>query len=909
MGTHSRLRRRHRLEGYLAAIFALIVCGTASVAGTALPQPVLVGDLNTTPGEGSDPGLSGFFPTIGSQTLFDAVTPTTGRELWRTDGTAEGTRLVADLWPARESSFPQRFGSVGGVLFFSATDGATDALWRSDGSAAGTWRVSGLSPSSQFHNASAPVDVGGIAYFAAWDDDAGRELWRSDGTPEGTWLVRDIAPGEKGSDPRWLSALGDLLFFSASDGERDRELWVSDGTEEGTRQVADLYPGPIGSSPKELVALGDVVLFVAHEMTGERLWRVDATGTTVEPVAESDSFSDATELRAAGDLVYFIAFDLVYGLQVWRTDGTEEGTLRLTGSDASAGSGAVSLRDSAFAGGALFFPHWTETYGTELWRSDGTPEGTYLVKDLLPGEDPSWPKDLLGVGDEVMLVAFLGADETGLWRSDGTEAGTSLVSVFPTPAGVQPPAGLARAGAAVVFAATDEASGRELWSTRLPSGATQLLADLHVGTRDASPGPFTFLDGIAHFQIDEGESDWAAWRSDGSLLGTRRIDPEEPGSLASRLADATPFGSHLLFFAFGRTQLWKIQRDDPEPTWVRNLESTSLATASGRMVEWNGALWFFTRLGFSSTHVLWRTDGTEEGTSISLSGSGSVVEPAQLVAAGDRLVFATGSGELWASDGTQAGTALLASGLGEVRNLVAAATQVFFSALGPDCELWRSDGTDLGTRCVAEQLVGVDLVTPFGDGVLFEATDAEHGAELWWSDGSEPGTRLVRDVAPGPASAVLRELVPAEGHVFFTAADGTHGRELWKTDGTEEGTTLVRDIVPGPSGSHVRELTRWGHRLVFTACDDEAGCEPWTSDGTEAGTQRLADLVPGPLGSDPGAFESDGVRLVFAASTEQAGREVWWVPEPGASATGAAVLAALGTLARRQTRRSACSIG
>lgn len=172
MGTHSRLRRRHRLEGYLAAILALIVCGTASVAGAALPQPVLVGDLNTTPGEGSDPGLSGFFSTIGSQTLFDAVTPTTGRELWRTDGTAEGTRLVADLWPGRESAFPQRFGTVGGLLFFSATDGATDALWRSDGSAAGTWRVSGLSPSSQFHFASAPVDVGGIAYFTAFNDGA-----------------------------------------------------------------------------------------------------------------------------------------------------------------------------------------------------------------------------------------------------------------------------------------------------------------------------------------------------------------------------------------------------------------------------------------------------------------------------------------------------------------------------------------------------------------------------------------------------------------------------------------------------------------------------------------------------------------------------------------------------------------
>src|SRR4051812_7330089 len=52
---------------------------------------------------GSDPQD---FTDVGGVTFFSATTPAAGRELWRTDGTAAGTKLVADIRFGVEGSSP-----------------------------------------------------------------------------------------------------------------------------------------------------------------------------------------------------------------------------------------------------------------------------------------------------------------------------------------------------------------------------------------------------------------------------------------------------------------------------------------------------------------------------------------------------------------------------------------------------------------------------------------------------------------------------------------------------------------------------------------------------------------------------------------------------------------------------------
>ncbi len=100
--------------------------------------------------------------------------------------------MVKNIHPAGSSN-PSYLVNANGILFFSANNG-TDGieLWKSDGTDNGTVLVKDINPSIGSSNPSYITYVDGAIFFVANDGIAGRELWRSDGTVSGTYLVRDI---------------------------------------------------------------------------------------------------------------------------------------------------------------------------------------------------------------------------------------------------------------------------------------------------------------------------------------------------------------------------------------------------------------------------------------------------------------------------------------------------------------------------------------------------------------------------------------------------------------------------------------------------------------------------------------------------------------------------------------------
>ena len=125
-----------------ALAFQLILAGRPAGAQTGAFQ---VDDINaTTTTSSSNPKN---LVVVGDTLYFRATTQTMGTELWKSDGTLEGTVPVMDIWPGASSS---SFGvptNVNGRLFFDADDGVHgQALWTTDGTSAGTVMVKNITP-------------------------------------------------------------------------------------------------------------------------------------------------------------------------------------------------------------------------------------------------------------------------------------------------------------------------------------------------------------------------------------------------------------------------------------------------------------------------------------------------------------------------------------------------------------------------------------------------------------------------------------------------------------------------------------------------------------------------------------------------------------------------------------------
>ena len=78
-------------------------------------------------------------------------------------------------------------------------------------------------------------------------------------------------------------------------------------------------------------------------------------------------------------------------------------------------------------GDYLFFPADDGTNGTELWRSDGTEAGTVMVKDINPGIAGNNILDYVVMGDNLYFQAGSNVYGSELWKTDGTESGTVMV--------------------------------------------------------------------------------------------------------------------------------------------------------------------------------------------------------------------------------------------------------------------------------------------------------------------------------------------------------------------------------------------------------------------------------------------------------------------------------------------------
>lgn len=403
---------------------------------------------------------------------FAADDGTHGNELWRTDGTPDGTTMVADLDTNGSSgnSNPYRLTVVGGRLFFNVVGGGGALLYVYDGSgvpqpitveangsvgyimgsvgstllavgyinhhivqgrhvvravtsgATNAVVVGGglITPDSTGSRGSFSTETGGWLYF--WGSNStgsgvgaglGPELYRTNGTT--TELVEDIGgPGTAGA-PYDLTTVGNLVFFTAITAAANRELWRTDGTEAGTFMVKEHVPGSGSPAFHEFAAHGGRLYYsVSEPVSGHELWTSDGTaaGTgLVKDIVPGAQGSGPAQLTSAGSRLFFRT-----NSAVWVTDGTDAGTQQLV-EPRGDGYGPSYL---TAADDRLYFRAGSP-WGSVAWRSDGTPAGTFPVTagayDPAPGSGNPATGAIGVLGTKVILTSrFPGDPLRTEWR-------------------------------------------------------------------------------------------------------------------------------------------------------------------------------------------------------------------------------------------------------------------------------------------------------------------------------------------------------------------------------------------------------------------------------------------------------------------------------------------------------------
>ncbi len=864
--------------------------GTTS--GTVLVKKLVPGEVTS-----SSPTNS--LTVVGNELFFRGSTETLGSELWRSNGTTDGTSVVADLTPGALGSGPSRLTNVNGTLYFTATTyqlttqteeyglyrlqslssflipvklqtfdelpfelasvGGTlffsveGGLYKSDGTIAGTIKVKQVTEADTV--LADLTNVSGTLFFTAPTQE-GKAVWKSDGTSAGTVVLKDFVPGDDSLDPRGLYNGNGNLYFVTSTSQSESNLWKSDGTSAGTVPLPALLIYDF-SVVHKFLNVGGTLYFAANSkqaisLNDTTLWRSNGTPSgTIEIKKTETASSSPTELTNVNGVMYFAADDGTQGRELWKSDGTVEGTELVRDIFPLASSDPSNLTN---VNGTLYFTAVSFGTGNELWKSDGTSAGTVLVSDLRAGLAGSDPASLTNVDGRLYFTADNGIHGRELYTLGGRGGNTPVRvrDIRPGALGSEP-TNLYNHNGQLFFTANDGTNGAELWKSSGTSATTVMVRNIRSGASGSYPNALMNVNGALYFVADDGVNGRELWKSDGTSAGT---------------------------------------------VLVKNIAPGAASSLPGNLTNVNGTL-FFRALDSSSGTELWKSDGTDLGTvrvrDIVVGSAGS--NPSGLTNVNGVLLFratdSLGDTELWKSDGTAAGTVLVrnisTTGSSFPSDMVNLAGYLYFRAAGnAGAELWRSNGTFGGTTLVEDFLPGTQSGNPSsmalaGTQLFAVASTSTFGRELFTANliaGSDANDYFtVRFSAPGPdatltvlrtnaRSSTVLGIFPAQDNFVL---DGLGGTDTVRVEGTNSADLLIATGSSTPNSTIVNAngLEMRLARFETQTLAGGAGNDTYRIDGDlPIGALRL-DESGGGIDTIDLTLTQDAVKLNLGVTTSQ----------------------------------------
>jgi ELWxxDGT repeat protein len=479
---------------------------------------------------------------------------------------AQNPSLVKDIFPGSAPAFLSGANQtvsrdvLNGMFLFSATDGSTgQEIYKSvpPFDALSTGLVKDMTPGSGgasrlYHTAYNRLFFVSPATLANYYSG----ICRSDGTTQGTSLL--FSPTYKKNTSLTMMNLGSsqgAIYFSGYTSRIGNPVLDFSGFLNKSDPLTGVSVKlATGGNYGWLQPVNGTTVIIEYSWPGSssaycRLYKSNGTsqGTTAYynlPLAQHSAvlppsphpYSGTKTYCTDGSNIFFEWIDDSFGSELWRTNGTTAGTMRIT--DINPGAGDASPVMGAMMNGYLYFSANDGTHGWQIWRYPvvgGTAQRVTNIDGGTLGANPMW---LTPMGNALYFSAYTPDNGRELWMSNGLpfDDPACVVSMV---ADINP------------FAASSNPN----YAATSINGVSTLDTDLKYKFSMAVMGDWLY------FPADDGTG-YALWRSDGTT--TEKLGAINPHRLTPVIwMENDQQHSMLLFIAWTEVAGYELWKFDP----------------------------------------------------------------------------------------------------------------------------------------------------------------------------------------------------------------------------------------------------------------------------------------------------------------------------------------------------------
>lgn len=332
---------------------------------------------------GTTGGVNMIIGKAGTNILYSGHDGSYNSRIWISDGTEAGTKLFKD-------NLPSGIGTTinDKLYFFAGSDSGTEP-WVSDGTADGTHMIKDIRPGFPSSNEGNGVtkefiEYNSKVYFFATDATIAEELWETDGTDAGTKMAVDINL-TGGSRARDIVVFDNKLYISAYVGYKPSErfaLVATDGTQAGTAVIDTIFSANDIGFNHLTVFNNSLFLRDDHPMYGRELFKLSGneivlvkdifSGQTYNGGLNFNTYADQPLFQIYNNSMFFLANISNTQIQLFKSDGTAQGTLQVGQASATASAGSY-MRNWIASSIGVFVINNTVENGLELYKYSDNP--------------------------------------------------------------------------------------------------------------------------------------------------------------------------------------------------------------------------------------------------------------------------------------------------------------------------------------------------------------------------------------------------------------------------------------------------------------------------------------------------------------------------------------------------------